>query len=61
MTVNLALWLAVLVLGVSLEVASFVNQRDHWLPLTYYIRRYVPKAIIAAALAWLAYHFGVQA
>lgn len=61
MTLNLALWLAVLGLGLSLELASFLSRRDGWLPLTYYVRRYVPKAIIAAALAWLAYHFGVQA
>jgi hypothetical protein len=59
-TVNLALWLAVLLLALALEGASFLNRNDKWLPLTYYVKKYVPITIIAAALAWLAFHFGIQ-
>jgi hypothetical protein len=58
-TLNLSLWLIVIGAALMLEGASFLSQRDKWLPLTYYIKRFVPKVIIAAALLWLAHHFGV--
>lgn len=53
------LWLVVLGLAGVLE---FVGRKsgDAWPTLTDLIRKWVPKTIIAAALVWLAYHFGVQ-
>lgn len=56
---NLALWLIVIGLGLLLETAGLWSRSDKWYPLTYYIRKYVPKLIIAGALLWLGHHFGV--
>jgi hypothetical protein len=41
-------------------VVGLLSRRDRWPPLTDVIRKYVPKTMIAAALAWLAIHFGVN-
>jgi hypothetical protein len=59
MTLNELLWAVIITLGLALEGAGLLSKRDKWLPLTQYINRYVPKALIAAALVWLAAHFGV--
>jgi hypothetical protein len=59
MTLNEILWALVIVAGLALEGAGLLNKRDKWLPLTEYINRWVPPALIAAALVWLAIHFNV--
>jgi hypothetical protein len=56
---SLILWLIILGLALALEGVSLLKRDDKWLPLTYYIRKYVPKALILAALVWLAHHFDV--
>jgi hypothetical protein len=60
MTFNEVLWAIVIASGLALEGAGLLNRHDKWLPLTEYIKKYVPKAIIAAALVWLAHHFGLS-
>jgi hypothetical protein len=59
MTLNELLWAIVIAAGLALEGAGLLNRRDKWLPLTEYIRKYVPKALIAAGVFWLAWHFDV--
>jgi hypothetical protein len=59
MTLNELLWAIVIAAGLALEGAGLLNRHDKWLPLTEYIRRWVPPAIIAVALLWLSHHFGV--
>lgn len=53
-------WLVLLVAGLVLEGVGALSNKDRWPTLTDVIRRYVPKAMIAAALVWLAAHFGVS-
>jgi hypothetical protein len=60
MTVNLVLWLLVIAQAVALELAGVAKRHDNWVPLTDYINKYVPKTIIASAIAWIAWHFGVN-
>jgi hypothetical protein len=59
-TVNLALWLVVLLAGFALEFIGLRREGDKWEPLTTYIRRFVPKVIVGAGIAWLAWHFLLQ-
>jgi hypothetical protein len=59
MTLNLILWLIVLAAGVVLEAVGLWRSDDPWQPLTYYVRRYIPHVVVAAAIIWLGYHFGV--
>lgn len=57
---NLILWSIVLAAGLALEAEGILHHdSDGWHTATYYIRRWVPRAIVAAALVWLAHHFGV--
>ena len=51
------LWGILVGLGLLLEAATLWSKDDKLYPLTYYIRKWVPKVIIALALAWLAQHF----
>lgn len=51
------LWGILIGLGLLLETAALWSKNDRLYPLTYYIRKWVPKVIIALALAWLAQHF----
>jgi hypothetical protein len=60
MTLNELLWAIVIAAGLALEGAGLLNRRDKWLPLTEYIKKYVPKALIAAGIVWLAFHFGLS-
>jgi hypothetical protein len=60
MTLNELLWAIVIVAALALEGAGLLNRHDKWLPLTEYIKRWVPKALIAAGIAWLAMHFGLS-
>jgi hypothetical protein len=60
MTLNEVLWAIVLFAGLALEVIGLMDRRDRWLPLSDYINRWVPPALIAAALIWLAHHFGLS-
>jgi hypothetical protein len=59
MTFNELLWAIVIAAALALEGAGLLNKRDKWLPLTEYIKKYVPKALILAGIVWLAYHFDV--
>lgn len=59
MSLSLALWGVVLAAGLALEAIGLLSRKDRWLTATDIIRRWVPKALIAAALLWLAHHFGV--
>jgi hypothetical protein len=59
MTFNELLWAIVIAAALALEGAGLLNKRDKWLPLTQYINKYVPKALIAAGIVWLAWHFDV--
>jgi hypothetical protein len=61
MTLNELLWAIVIAAGLALEGVGLLNRKDKWLPLTEYIRRWVPPVIIAAALVWLAAHFDIIA
>jgi hypothetical protein len=49
----------VLLAGLALEAVGLLSGRDKWYTATDIIRKYVPTVIIAAALLWLAHHFGV--
>ena len=53
-------WGLLLVAGLALEVVGARSTKDKWPTLTDVIRKYVPKAMIVTALAWLAVHFGVD-
>jgi len=53
-------WIVLLVAGLALQAVGLRSTKDRWPPLTDVIRRYVPPVMIAAALAWLAVHFGVN-
>jgi hypothetical protein len=53
-------WFVLLAAGLALELVGVLSPRDRWPALTDIVRRYVPKTMIAAALAWLAIHFGVN-
>ena len=53
-------WIALLAAGLILEGIGVLSRKDRWVPLTDVIRKYVPKTMIALALAWLAVHFGVN-
>jgi hypothetical protein len=59
MTLNEILWAVVIAAALALEGAGLLNRRDKWLPLTEYIKKYVPKALILAGIVWLAVHFDV--
>jgi len=59
MRLSLLLWGVVLAAGLALEAVGLLSRKDKWLTATDIIRRWVPVTIIAAALLWLAYHFGV--
>jgi len=61
MRLSLFLWAVVLTAGLALEAVGLLSRKDKWLTLTDIILRWVPTVIIAAALAWLAHHFGVIA
>jgi hypothetical protein len=56
---SLILWGVVLAAALVLEGVGLLSGRDKWYTATDIIRRWVPKIIIAAALLWLAAHFGV--
>lgn len=58
-------WLLWIAAGLALELAGWYDERhlwddSRWHTLTYWVKKYVPKTMIAAALAWLAVHFGVD-
>lgn len=59
MSLSLILWGVVLLAALALEAIGLRRAGDRWLTLTDIIRRWVPRIIIAAALLWLANHFGV--
>lgn len=59
MSLSLVLWGLVLLAGLALEAVGLLSGRDKWYTATDIIRRWVPKALILAALLWLGHHFGV--
>ncbi len=56
---SLILWGIVLLAGLVLEGIGLLSGKDKWYTATDIIRKWVPRFIIAAALLWLAHHFGV--
>jgi hypothetical protein len=58
--VDLAFWIVWALVGLLFELATLAKPQDKLRPLTYWIRRYVPHALIVAAIGWLALHFGVE-
>jgi hypothetical protein len=59
MSLSLILWGVVLAAALVLEGVGLLSGRDKWYTATDLIKRWVPKVIIAAAILWLAHHFGV--
>lgn len=55
---NEFLWGLVIAGALVLEYAGRKDSGE-WHTLTWYIRKYVPKVLIAAAIVWLAAHFDV--
>ncbi len=56
---SLILWGLVLLAGLVLEGIGLLSRHDKWYTATDIIRKWAPKVVIAAALVWLANHFGV--
>lgn len=56
-----ALFWALWVVGfVVLEAIGLRRSDDQWQPLTYYVRKTLPKWLLAAGIAWLGFHFLIQ-
>ncbi len=61
MNLSLILWGIVLIAALALEGVGVLEGNDRWWTLTDIIRKWVPRAIIALSLIWLAHHFLVTA
>ena len=54
---DLAFWVVWALAGLVFEGVTLLSDNDKLRPLTYWIKRYVPHALIVSAIAWLAVHF----
>lgn len=59
---NLVLWGIVIAAALGLEAAGAIDELDapvKWHTLSYYIRKWVPRALILTGVLWLGHHFQV--
>ena len=56
---DLAFWIVWILVGLLFEFITLTKPDDGLRPLTYWIKKYVPHALIVSAIAWLAVHFEV--